>query len=150
MPYKDLEKAREARRRYKKRKAEERGPRVYVRLPEAERIARAYASRLKHNLRKRYGMTVEDYLARLADQNYCCALCGEPLELDRPRATHVDHIEIDGRKVVRGILHGNCNTSLGDFDDDPVQLHRAVEYIEHHRFGPLVKRCNQPIVDEHY
>ena len=40
----------------------------------------------------------------------------------------VDHNHKTGR--VRGLLCGNCNTSLGGFKDNPALLNKAIRYIE--------------------
>ena len=43
---------------------------------------------------------------------------------------HIDHVEINGQKIVRGLLCANCNTALGKFKDDSETLKAALEYLQ--------------------
>ena len=54
-------------------------------------------------------------------QNNLCAMCagGEP--------RHVDHNHTTG--TVRGILCFNCNRGIAKFDEDPVIMRRAIDYL---------------------
>jgi hypothetical protein len=54
-----------------------------------------------------------------------CAICGK--EMSQPCR---DHDHKTGRP--RELLCKNCNLGLGCFDDDPVLLHKASEYIVKH------------------
>lgn len=72
----------------------------------------------RYNLRKKYGLTVEEADALLATN---CALCGA-------EATSIDHCHRTG-KARSGLCH-NCNTALGKFYDDPDRLRRAAQYVE--------------------
>src|SRR4051812_36980393 len=56
--------------------------------------------------RARYGITLEDKLEMLRNQDGKCIICGE--EMDR---MVVDHCHKTGK--VRGILCDNCNRGLG-------------------------------------
>lgn len=73
--------------------------------------------------RKR-GMTPEDYAEMLASQNGGCAICGDP---PGDRRLAIDHCHTTGE--VRGLLCGPCNTSLGQFKDDPRLLLEAAKYV---------------------
>lgn len=78
-------------------------------------------------LRYLYGLSVEDYQARLDAQGGVCAVCGT----DKPGgkgAFHVDHCHTGGH--VRGLLCHHCNLGLGNFKDDPERLRRAAAYLE--------------------
>ena len=82
----------------------------------------------------RYGATLEEYAAKLAAQHGVCMLCGKPPKPDGTRAAHSlhqDHDHETGR--VRDLLCGNCNSGLGSFQDDPLLLRAAADYIERHR-----------------
>ncbi|MEF2052973.1 endonuclease VII domain-containing protein [Pseudomonas aeruginosa] len=83
---------------------------------------------LKHYLRKRYGMTVEQYEQMSAAQDHKCAICHNPETQHRRLA--VDHCHATGR--VRALLCQSCNTALGKLRDDPSLMRRAAEYIERH------------------
>ncbi len=80
-----------------------------------------------HNLRKRYGITLEALGARIALQGGACACCRRPLNLARPRSIHVDHDHETGE--IRGILHAGCNTAIGNLGDDVEGVTRALVYV---------------------
>lgn len=63
---------------------------------------------------KKYGLTVADRDALLAEQGSCCALCGSH---DAGKAWSVDHDHSIGPKAVRGILCTRCNLVLGKLGD---------------------------------
>jgi len=77
-------------------------------------------------LRTNYGITIEEYLAKVAEQNGCCAICKEPTD-----KLVVDHCH-EGN-FVRGLLCSPCNTGLGHFKDNTDRLQRAVEYLGEHQ-----------------
>ena len=62
---------------------------------------------------RHYGLTEEDYWNLLAEQNSQCPLCGSTLAGYGLGSIHIDHIELGGRKIVRGLLCGPCNPKLG-------------------------------------
>ncbi len=86
------------------------------------------------HLRRKYGITVEQYDELLANQGGRCAICRrEP----RPDISlHLDHDHESGQLL--GILCFRCNNALGDFDDDPTLLQAALRYL----------RSYQPVEDE--
>jgi hypothetical protein len=75
----------------------------------------------KSHLKRKYGLTLEEYDALLASQGGGCAICGN---LD---ADNVDHDHETGR--VRGILCWDCNIALGKFADDEERLLAAGTYL---------------------
>lgn len=79
-----------------------------------------------YHLKCRYGITQEDFDKMVEEQAGCCAICQSPPSGVKP--WHVDHNHYTGQ--VRGILCHSCNTALGNFNDDPNLLRRAVEYLE--------------------
>lgn len=87
----------------------------------------------KSHLKRKYGITPEEYDTLLAQQGGVCGICGR--EPNRGISLHVDHDHATG--AVRGLLCFRCNNALGDFDDDPVLLRAAAAYL-----GP------EPAVDE--
>lgn len=76
-------------------------------------------------LRRKYGMTMAEYDALLERQGGVCAICGRPPRDDI--SLHVDHEHETG--AIRGLLCFRCNNAVGDFDDDPVVLQRAGDYL---------------------
>lgn len=76
-------------------------------------------------------MPDEEYQARLEAQGGVCALCGQP-EVQRHHTGGVirltkDHDHATG--AWRGLLCRRCNMALGMFDDDPVRLLKAADYV---------------------
>jgi len=85
--------------------------------------------RVNNGLKRKYGITLEQYEKLLADQGGVCAVCGGP-HVGVGGRYHVDHDHRTG--VVRGLLCGTCNTGLGQFKDDPVVLEKAISYLKKH------------------
>lgn len=73
-------------------------------------------------IKRKYGLTLEDYEARLAEG---CSICGE----HGPRMA-MDHCHATGK--VREPLCANCNNGLGRFFDKPELLRAAADYLEKH------------------
>jgi hypothetical protein len=77
-------------------------------------------------------MTEDDYQQMANAQNGVCAIChlpetGTSGPLRTPKRLSVDHDHETG--VVRGLLCGPCNTSLGLMKDDPALLLAARDYL---------------------
>lgn len=87
----------------------------------------------------RYGLTFEEFDARLAEQGGKCAICGstEPGGVSEgPRGWHVDHDHAccntrkrSCGKCFRGILCAYCNTGIGNLRDDPEIILAALQYV---------------------
>ena len=86
------------------------------------------AAEYKRQLRRRYGITQEQYDAMFRAQNGSCAICGGQ-SLDGKRL-HVDHDHKTGK--VRGLLCINCNHGLGKFQDSADNLTNAWAYLARH------------------
>ena len=82
----------------------------------------------KSYLKRKYGMTVEQYDAMLEAQGGGCFICGRPPREDI--SLHVDHDHSTGR--VRGTLCFCCNNALADFKEDPHLLQKAITYLVAH------------------
>ena len=84
----------------------------------------------KSHLKRKFGITLEDYDRMLADQGGGCAICGDP-----PGATalHVDHCHESGR--VRGLRCFRCNSALGNLREDARILAAALAYVTRHAEG---------------
>lgn len=81
-----------------------------------------------HRLRRRHGLTQDEYSDLLEAQGGCCVICGEtPEEADRPLV--VDHNHETGE--IRGLLCSNCNVGVGMFRDDPKLCELAMKYLQH-------------------
>lgn len=83
----------------------------------------------KWNRFKITGFTQEDYDNKLIEQDGKCAICGT----DNPGKMDfcADHCHDTGQK--RGLLCRKCNSGLGQFNDDPELIAKAIEYLEHYR-----------------
>jgi len=89
----------------------------------------ANGQKRRNRLLTDYGLTQSQVDQMLAACNYTCVICKEPFKaLTGKSGPHIDHIH--GTKIVRGLLHGRCNTALGSLRDDPVVMRRAIRYIE--------------------
>lgn len=78
-----------------------------------------------YTLKKKYGLTLEDYYALLHRQGGKCGICGT--EDSGKKSFHVDHCHKTG--VVRGLLCFNCNTGIGKLGDCPDVISKAAEYV---------------------
>ncbi|WP_329405403.1 endonuclease VII domain-containing protein [Nocardia vinacea] len=79
-------------------------------------------------MRKRYGITAEQYQQMFADQAGLCAICGHPPSDGEVLA--VDHCHTGLQ--VRGLLCHGCNTGIGLMRSDPATLIRAASYLALH------------------
>lgn len=87
------------------------------------------------DLRKKYGMSIEQYEQMLRDQSYKCAIC--LIGLDTKAQSNqrggaatlpcVDHDHVNG--MVRGLLCRRCNSALSHVGDDRNGITRFVEYL---------------------
>jgi hypothetical protein len=80
----------------------------------------------KSHLKRKYGMTLDDYERMFEEQGGVCAICSKP----RPeeRTLHVDHDHVTG--VIRGLLCFRCNNALGDFDEEFELFRKAADYLD--------------------
>lgn len=90
--------------------------------PAAAKVrARFYA------IKRKYGITPDQYDELLGKQNHRCAVCERHEdEFDIPLA--VDHSHKTG--IIRGLLCTNCNHRLVARHEDGTLLRKAAEYVE--------------------
>jgi hypothetical protein len=86
-------------------------------------------------LRYLYGISEEQYLALLASQENCCAICGLSQDASkRMFSVDHDHTCCPGKRscglCVRGILCNRCNIFLGHANDSVEKLRSAILYLE--------------------
>ncbi|WP_176710323.1 endonuclease VII domain-containing protein [Streptomyces sp. Wb2n-11] len=86
----------------------------------------AYAKGLKYH----YGLSVDEYAARLEAQGGRCAICRE----ESPQRLHVDHDHRTG--AVRDLLCEGCNHAIGKAQEDPARLRAMADYLERHTAAP--------------
>ncbi len=77
-------------------------------------------------LRRKYGMTLEDYARMLNDQDLKCGCCFNSIE-PAGRHVHVDHCHATG--TIRAILCSMCNHAVGNVGDDPGAALLLVDYL---------------------
>lgn len=77
-------------------------------------------------LKKKYGLTLEEYDQMVDERDGRCDICQR-----RPSGTHrslcVDHCHETGR--IRGLLCSPCNRAIGQLGDTAEHLSRALEYL---------------------
>ena len=85
-------------------------------------------------LRRRYGVTIEWYDAKLEAQGNVCAICGcKETSVIRGKVLRlaVDHDHDTGK--VRGLLCADCNRAIGAMRHDTQRLRSAIAYLELHQ-----------------
>lgn len=87
-----------------------------------------------------FGLTLNQYLDLLLNQNFRCAICKQPATAGHGSRRSLDGFVVDhnhdtGR--VRGLLHPNCNAAIGLLQDSFEMLRRAAEYLENQENGDL-------------
>lgn len=99
-------------------------------LTRARRKTRAMCRRcLKHRqLLAQYGLSIKAYETMLADQNSCCACCGDVFAANM--SPHVDHNHATG--VVRALLCARCNLAIGHLKESPCRALQAAQYLLEH------------------
>jgi hypothetical protein len=82
------------------------------------------------HLRRKFGMTHQEYEAKLASQGGGCAICGTTVPGGRGKWFHVDHDHKTGK--ARGLLCNKCNGALGLVNDNPRILQGMIDYVARH------------------
>lgn len=84
----------------------------------------------RQTLRKKYGITLEDYDRMLKEQGGKCALCGR---IGSGRKSDRGNLLVDHdhqTKKNRGLLCYLCNRALAAWGDNVVGIKRVLEYVE--------------------
>lgn len=79
---------------------------------------------------RRTGISIDQFMRMMSEQNNSCKICKIPSSALRTRL-HVDHCHISGK--VRSLLCGNCNHLLGKAKESIAILKAAIEYLELHK-----------------
>lgn len=83
----------------------------------------------KVDLKRKYGITVEEYDAKLIAQDGRCAICNAPVSPKRALANDHSHETGDNR----GLLCGHCNPLLHKLETMPGWIEAAAAYLEQYR-----------------
>lgn len=78
-----------------------------------------------YHLRKKYGISLEEYDFLYSNQKGRCKICSESYPL-----LYVDHCHVT--KIVRGLLCMKCNTALGLLKEDTKIMKKAIRYVKDH------------------
>ncbi len=104
---------------------------------------REYRKRSPHimksiDLKKRFGISLEEYQTMLDSQNYVCAICTRPERTvdhrtKQVRSLAVDHCHSTGK--IRGLLCSDCNMALGLLQDNEDTMKNMLSYITKQKPG---------------
>lgn len=78
------------------------------------------------HIQRCYGMSKEEYMSLLWQQNDSCAICAIHRN-DLSYRLHVDHHHESGK--VRGLLCSKCNTAVGQLDENLDRFKAAILYL---------------------
>lgn len=92
-------------------------------------------------IKRKYGITIEEYECLLYNQDNKCAICFSS-DPKGKGGFHIDHCHESGK--IRGILCSMCNLMLGKAGDDPALLRRAANYIEINSTPPTNPQPQSP------
>jgi hypothetical protein len=84
-----------------------------------------------YDLKKKYGIDINDYEALFIKQNGCCKICKVHISdanMKRKRNFCVDHCH--KTNTIRGLLCDRCNRGIGLLKDDYKILFSAYEYLK--------------------
>ncbi|WP_409070557.1 endonuclease domain-containing protein [Burkholderia cenocepacia] len=97
--------------------------------PEKHQASATLRNKIAH-ARNRFGLTAEEYQARVKAHKVC-EICGNPEPQKRRQGKlSLDHCH--KTKKIRGVLCSRCNTMLGYANDDPEVLRSALRYLAKH------------------
>lgn len=80
----------------------------------------------KYSLKRRYGLTWEQYCDMAHAQDYKCAICWE-----EPEILVVDHDHTTGK--VRGLLCNGCNRAIGFVEESARVARSMADYLDRHK-----------------
>jgi hypothetical protein len=108
------------------------GRQPYCKKCHNEKTRNNYCSnRMKdYDLKKNYGIDLNEYEIMFSKQNGCCAIC--ETHITKINSKHKKHLCVDHNhetKQIRGLLCDKCNRGLGLFCDDKNILLKAINYL---------------------
>src|SRR5689334_107325 len=87
----------------------------------------------KIDLKKKFGLSWEQYQQMLRDANGVCEICKQPELKTDYRTNRVLNLSIDhdhSTGAIRGLLCMDCNRAIGMFQDSKEFLLNAVAYLQ--------------------
>jgi hypothetical protein len=111
-------------------KARERDRRV-----EAKRRGQRRGTTSAQTLKRKYGLSPEQWAQLLTEQGGLCYLCGEPVDLENKRNIHVDHDhsccrgDVSCGLCIRGLACACCNPGIAMFGDDPDRMELVAQRL---------------------
>ncbi len=99
------------------------------------RLANIPAMERRRDLKRRYGLTLEQHEVMIADHSGVCAICGEAEKSFEPKTgtrknLAIDHCHTTGK--IRGLLCWRCNGVLGKVEDSIPLLGKMIIYLRNH------------------
>lgn len=100
--------------------------RKYYAIPENR--AKLRKAEIRHNLKRWYGITLEEKRQMWRDQKGICKVTNCNKKLDSANESCVDHNHKTGK--VRGLICRNCNFIIGHAHEDIKILEGIIEYLK--------------------
>ena len=86
------------------------------------------------HLRKKFGLTPEQYIKMLETQSGKCYLCGR----NNPGNKRIKNFDIDHNKrtgQIRKLLCHPCNSAIGLLNEDTILLNKIIVYLKEHEIS---------------
>lgn len=96
----------------------------------ANNVEKVRVSGRNTKLKKAYGITHEDYLVMLKQQDHGCACCGRKDSEEPKNVLNIDHNHHTGK--LRELLCFRCNTTIGLTDENEDRLLAIINYLRKH------------------
>lgn len=97
----------------------------YCPIKRKQKLIREQQRTRNNDIKKKFGITQDQYLLILEKQDFKCAICSK---LKSSTNFDIDHCHKTGK--IRGLLCRSCNLGLGYFKDSPNLLNKAALYID--------------------
>lgn len=115
-----------------KRSNRKSGVQPYCKVCHNKRMRGSYRSEYMkdYELKKNYGISLEDFENMHKDQDFRCAICSthvRDINGKHKKTLCVDHCHETG--VIRGLLCDKCNRGIGLLQDSPEVLASALSYL---------------------
>lgn len=88
------------------------------------------------NIKRRFGLSREDYNKKLEIQNYVCAICKQSETAIDARVGSLKSLAVDhchNSNKIRELLCWRCNGTLGKIEDNVELLQKMINYLQKHK-----------------